>query len=153
VPFLINANIARVKSRAQEERMNDEVSDDAAQGDDLWMVQAVIQPFKLDQVTRALEGIEGFSGMTVTNVRGFGHGKLTDRAAHAEAHRRHEDLDDFTGKLQIVAVVASRRFADDATAVIASAAHTGNRGDGKIFVWPLSRAVRVRTMEEGADAL
>jgi nitrogen regulatory protein PII len=78
---------------------------------------------------------------------------LTDRAAHAEAHRRHEDLDDFTGKLQIVAVVASRRFADDVTAVIASAAHTGNRGDGKIFVWPLSRAVRVRTMEEGADAL
>lgn len=130
-----------------------EVNDDAVHADDLWMVQAVIQPFKLDQVTRALEAIEGFSGMTVTTVRGFGHGKVIDRAAHAEAHRRHEDLDDFTGKLQIQAVVASREFAAEVTAVIASAAHTGNRGDGKIFVWPLTRAIRVRTMEEGADAL
>lgn len=130
-----------------------EVNDNAVQADDLWMVQAVIQPFKLDQVTRALEAIEGFSGMTVTNVRGFGHGKLMDRAAHAEAHSQHEDLDDFAGKLQIAAVVASRSFADDVTAAIASAAHTGNRGDGKIFVWPLTRVVRVRTMEEGADAL
>ena len=133
--------------------MSDEANENAATAGDLWMVQAVIQPFKLDPVTRALEAIEGFSGMTVTTVRGFGQGKLTDRAAHVEMHKGREDVDDFTGKLRIEVVVASRRFADDVTSVIASAAHTGNRGDGKIFVWPLTRVVRVRTMEEGADAL
>ena len=120
---------------------------------DLWMVQAVIQPFKLDQVARALENLDGFSGMTVTPVRGFGQEKLADLASTDAAHRRRETLDDFTSKLRLDVVVSGRRLADDVTAVIARTAHTGNRGDGKIFMWPLTRVLRVRTMQEGADAL
>ena len=133
--------------------MRDEVNEPSVTADVLWMVQAVIQPFKLDLVTRALETIEGFSGMTVTTVRGFGREKLSDRARQAATHKGREALDDFTGKLRIDIVVANRRVADDVTTEIARAAHTGNRGDGKIFVWPLDRVVRIRTMEEGADAL
>lgn len=120
---------------------------------DLWMVQAVIQPFKLDQVTRALHAVEGFSGMTVTAGRGFGRVKVTEPAPMGTAHRPREVIDDFTNKLRVDIVVAGRQLADDVTAAIARAAHTGNAGDGKIFVWPLSRVVRVRTMEEGRDAL
>lgn len=120
---------------------------------DLWMVQAVIQPFKLDQVTRALHAVEGFSGMTVTGGRGFGRVKVTEPAPMGTAHRPREVLDELTNKIRIDIVVAGRPLADDVTAAIARAAHTGNAGDGKIFVWPLSRVVRVRTMEEGRDAL
>ena len=121
--------------------------------DDLWMVQAVIQPFKLDPVTRALEGIQGFAGMTVTNVRGFGHEKLTDRIQRSASLTPRDAIDDFSAKLRIDVVVAGRRIADAVTAEIARAAHTGNRGDGKIFLWPLARVVRVRTMEEGTNAV
>lgn len=133
--------------------MNDALQDTEHDTNSLWMVQAVIQPFKLDPVTRALEGIAGFSGMTVTAVRGFGQEKLSDRPAHAEAHRKHEDLDDFTGKLRLDVAVVGRHLANNVTDVIARTAHTGNRGDGKIFVWPLTHVVRVRTMEENANAL
>lgn len=132
--------------------MNDSTNESGAATDGVWMVQAVIQPFKIDPVTRALEAIDGFAGMTVTTVRGFGQEKLSDRAASA-THKPREAIDDFTGKLRIDVVVAGRRLANAVTAAIASAAHTGNRGDGKIFVWPLTRVVRVRTMEEGTDAL
>ncbi|MEO5815875.1 MAG: P-II family nitrogen regulator, partial [Gemmatimonadaceae bacterium] len=117
------------------------LSDDAAR-DELWMVQAVIQPFKLDPVTRALEAISGFSGMTVMRVRGFGREKLEDRhtASHAtpsgKAH--HEALDDFTEKLRLDVAVCGVQRADAVAATIARVAHTGNRGDGKIFIWPLS---------------
>ena len=120
---------------------------------DLWMIQAVIQPFKLDQVTRALENLNGFSGMTVTPVRGFGQEKLTPQVATDAGHRRRETLDDFTSKLRLDVVVSGRRLADEVTAVIARTAHTGNRGDGKVFLWPLARVLRIRTMQEGADAL
>lgn len=133
--------------------MSDEVEERAAAASDLWMVQVVIQPFKLDPVTRGLEAVQGFSGMTVTTVRGFGQEKLTDRAPAAHAHRPREVLDDFTDKLRLDIVVAGRRVADEITAVVARAAHTGNRGDGKIFVWPIARVLRLRTMEEGRDAL
>ena len=141
--------------------MNDEITNTGAAlpeasgeaSGDLWMIQAVIQPFKLDQVTRALENLEGFSGMTVSPVRGFGQEKLEDLVATTAAHRRRETLDDFTSKLRLDVVVAGRRLADDVTATIARIAHTGNRGDGKIFMWSLTRVLRVRTMQEGADAL
>ena len=120
---------------------------------DLWMIQAVIQPFKLDQVTRALENLDGFSGMTVAPVRGFGQEKLAIPDVTDAALRRRETLDDFTSKLRLDVVVSGRHLADDVIAVIARTAHTGNRGDGKIFMWPLARVLRVRTMQEGADAL
>ena len=126
-------------------------------GTDLWMVQAIIQPFKLDQVTRALEAISGFSGMTVSGVRGFGREKLEDlqvASANASSGRaRRETIEEFTEKVRLDIAVCGRRRADDVVAVIAHAAHTGNRGDGKIFLWPLSRAVRVRTLEENELAL
>ena len=118
-----------------------------------WMVQAVIQPFKLDQVVRALETVEGFSGMTVGPVRGFGQEKLTDRTHGNPAHKAQDLVDDFTRKDRIEVVVTGRRIADAVTAAIARVAHTGNRGDGKIFMWPLSRVVRIRTMEEDNDAV
>jgi nitrogen regulatory protein PII len=125
-------------------------------GADLWMVQAIIQPFKLDQVTRALEAIAGFSGMTVSSGRGFGREKLEDRQAAANApggRSPRETIEEFTEKVRLDIVLTGRRRADDVVAVIARAAHTGNRGDGKIFVWPLTRVVRVRTLEENELAL
>jgi nitrogen regulatory protein PII len=121
---------------------------------DLWMVLAVIQPFKLDQVTRSLEAIAGFSGMTIMPVRGFGQEKLDNRREDptGNPHSR-EALDDFTEKLRLEIAVNGRHSADDVAAVIARAAHTGNRGDGKIFLWQISRVIRVRTLEEGQLAL
>lgn len=121
---------------------------------DLWMVEAIIQPFKLDQVTRSLEAIAGFSGMTIMPVRGFGQEKLDDRRASGAGSRSsREALDDFTEKLRLEIAVNGRRRADDVVAVIAHAAHTGNRGDGKIFLWPISRVIRVRTLDEDVLAL
>jgi nitrogen regulatory protein PII len=127
---------------------------------DMWMVQAVIQPFKLDAVTLALEELPGFGGITVTDCRGFGKEKLADleEAAPGEdpqQRRRRSDasLVDFTAKLRLEIAVAGRDQADAIVETISKSAHTGRRGDGKIFVWPIARAVRVRTFEEGDRAL
>lgn len=133
-------------------------------GDALWMVLAVIQPFKLDAVTLALEAIPGFPGMTVSPCRGFGREKLVDDARPGEgsagepgirARRHHADLDviDFTEKLKLEIAVAGRDRADAVIETITRTAHTGNRGDGKVFAWPIARAVRVRTFDEDASAL
>ena len=121
--------------------------------DELWMIQAIIQPFKLDQVTRALHGVEGFSGMSVTGGRGFGRVQLTNPAPMGTAHRPREVLDELTNNLRLEIVVPGRPLADAIVEVIAHTAHTGNPGDGKIFVWPLARVVRIRTLQEGRDAL
>lgn len=128
---------------------------------DLWMVLAIIQPFRLDEVTLALEALPGFGGMTVSECRGFGHGKVggevpvDDVDAGARIARRETELgvSDFTDKVKLEVAVASRERAQAVVAAIATAAHTGNRGDGKIFAWSVARAVRVRTFEEGARAL
>ena len=121
--------------------------------DELWMIQAIIQPFKLDQVTRALHGVEGFSGMSVTGGRGFGRVKVTNPAPMGTAHRPREVLDELTNNMRLEIVVPGRRLADAIVEVIAHTTHTGNPGDGKIFVWPLARVVRIRTLQEGRDAL
>lgn len=113
--------------------------------DDLWMVAAVIQPFKLDAVSYALQQVPGFGGMTVSDCRGYGQGKL--KAAPDAA------LSDFTGKLKVEAAVAGRATAERVANALARAAHTGRPGDGKVFVWPLSRVVGVRTLAENANAL
>ena len=125
--------------------------------DDLWMIQAVIQPFKLDAVSLALQEVAGFGGMTVSDCRGYGHGKLDpnqDPEADPTGPRTQDaGLIDYTGKIRVDVAVSGRELADRVVETIARAARTGRRGDGKVFLWPLSRAVRVRTMEEGPGAI
>lgn len=129
--------------------------------DDLWMIEAVIQPFKLDAVTLALEELPAFRGMTVSDCRGFGQEKLSAPATggsmptadRAPRPRTDVDLIDFTTKLKLEVVVAGLAGADQVVEAIARTAHTGRRGDGKIFVWPVARVVRVRTGDKGAGAL
>lgn len=128
--------------------------------DDAWMVEAIIQPHRLDAVIQALENVDGFGGVTVTDCRGFGQEKLRTHESPAteppqSVARRVNDADitDFTVKIKIQCVVAGQ---DSATAVadaITRAAHTGRRGDGKVFVWPVARVIRIRTLEEGAAGL
>ncbi|MFN7943080.1 MAG: P-II family nitrogen regulator [Thermoanaerobaculia bacterium] len=120
------------------------------------MVVAIIQPFRLDAVTLALESIPGFGGMTVSECRGFGHGKVADEPPDGEGgagHRVAAGIVDFTAKVRLDVAVAGRARADAVVETIARAAHTGRRGDGKIFLWQLARAVRVRTSEEDRRAL
>lgn len=128
--------------------------------EDMWMVQAVIQPFKLDAVTLALEEVPGFGGITITDCRGFGKEKRADLEGaqpndDPQLRRRRSDasLVDFTAKLRLDIAVAGRDQADAIVKTISKHAHTGRRGDGKIFVWPIVRAVRVRTFDEGERAL
>lgn len=119
--------------------------------DDLWMVLAIIQEFRLDTVMLSLERIPGFGGMTVSECRGFGQEHLHEARAPGEPHSH--GLVDFTRKVKLEAAVAGRDAADEVMDAIARAARTGRRGDGKIFAWPLARAVRVRTLEKGRRAL
>ena len=114
---------------------------------DLWMIQAFIQAFRLDAVTLALEQIAGFSGMTVSDCRGFGREKL--RGASGEA----EEADNFTPKVRLEIAIAGVDRAAAVAEAIARTAHTGRRGDGKVFVWPVVQAIRVRTFETGNAAL
>jgi nitrogen regulatory protein PII len=128
-----------------------------SQADDprnLWLVVAFVQPFKLDDVTLALERVEGFAGMTVSECRGFGHEKLeTVRSAGGGVPAQSEQLTDFTSKVKVEVAVSGSEVADAVVDAIARAAHTGRRGDGKILQLHVERAVRVRTMDEGTRAL
>ena len=131
--------------------------------EEVWMIEAVIQPFKLDAVTLALEEVAAFRGMTVSDCRGFGQEKRGDAsvasregsASGTQERRRRSDEDfiDFTTKLKLEIAVVGRAAADSVVDAIARTAHTGRRGDGKIFAWPLARVVRVRTFEEDVSAL
>ncbi|MEE2690351.1 MAG: P-II family nitrogen regulator [Pseudomonadota bacterium] len=107
---------------------------------------AVIKPQKLDDVRAALNNL-GVSGMTVTEVKGYGRQK-----GHKEVYRGAEYQVDFVPKLKVEVAVASDQ-ADGAVTAIVGAARTGAIGDGKIFVLDLIEAVRVRTGETGPDAL
>ncbi|TAL78142.1 MAG: P-II family nitrogen regulator [Burkholderiaceae bacterium] len=110
------------------------------------LIVAIIKPFKLDEVREALAEI-GVSGLTVTEVKGFGRQK-----GHTELYRGAEYIVDFLPKIRVeVALPAS--MAEGAIDAIVKAAHTGKIGDGKIFVMPLEQAIRIRTGESGADAL
>lgn len=128
-------------------------------GPNLWMVVAIIQPFKLDAVTLALERLPGFGGMTVSDCRGFGREKLVPEAEDGEGRASWLKLPgeggviDFTPKVRLEVAVAGRRQAEVVVETIARAAHTGRRGDGKVFVWHLVGAVRVRTLEADEGAL
>ncbi len=110
------------------------------------LVTAIIKPFKLEDVRDALTKV-GISGMTVTEVKGYGRQK-----GHTEIYRGAEYAVNFLPKLRIEVAVPSER-ANSAIEAIAGAAKTGQIGDGKIFVTDISKAVRIRTGETDSDAL
>jgi nitrogen regulatory protein P-II 1 len=109
-------------------------------------VEAVIKPFKLDDVKEKLAEL-GIKGMTVTEVRGFGRQK-----GHTEIYRGAEYVVDFLPKIKIEVVVPDNQVAEVVDA-IRKAAHTGKIGDGKIFVFAIEDVVRIRTGEMGEQAL
>ena len=109
-------------------------------------IEAIIKPFKLDDVKEALTQI-GVVGMTVTEVRGFGRQK-----GHTELYRGSEYTVDFLPKVKIEVAVADPLVAQ-VVATIVSAAKTGSIGDGKVFVLPIGESLRIRTGERGEDAI
>lgn len=109
-------------------------------------IEAIIKPFKLDDVKEALNEI-GIQGMTITEVKGYGRQK-----GHKEIYRGAEYVVDFIPKLKIEIVVEESQ-AENVVETISKAANTGKIGDGKIFILPVETAVRVRTGERGSDAL
>ena len=109
-------------------------------------IEAIIKPFKLDDVKEALNEI-GIQGMTISEVKGYGRQK-----GHKEIYRGAEYVIDFIPKVRIEIVVEAER-ADTVVDKIKDAAFTGKIGDGKIFVLPVETAVRVRTGERGKDAI
>lgn len=109
-------------------------------------IEAIIRPFRIDDVREALAEI-GVKGMTLTEVKGYGRQK-----GHTEMYRGSEYQIDFLPKLKIEVVVADG-MADKVVDAIIKAAKTGQVGDGKIFVYEVEDAVRVRTGESGEDAL
>ena len=110
------------------------------------LVTAIIKPFKLDDVRDALSEI-GVQGMTVTEVKGFGR-----QNGHTELYRGAEYVVDFVPKVKLEVATSADRLERVIEAIV-SASHTGNLGDGKIFVYDLDHAVRIRTGEQGGDAL
>jgi nitrogen regulatory protein P-II 1 len=109
-------------------------------------IEAVIKPFKLDEVKEALHGI-GIQGMTVTEVRGFGRQK-----GHTELYRGAEYVVDFLPKIKLEIAVTDE-MVDKVIEAIVGAANTGRIGDGKIFVLPMEEVIRIRTGERGPDAV
>jgi nitrogen regulatory protein P-II 1 len=109
-------------------------------------IEAVIKPFKLDDVKDALHEL-GVVGMTVTEVKGFGRQK-----GHTELYRGSEYTIDFLPKVK-VEIVVQDAIADKVVSVICAAAKTGSIGDGKVFVIPMGEAVRIRTGETGEAAI
>jgi nitrogen regulatory protein P-II 2 len=110
------------------------------------LVSAIIKPFKLDDVREALSEL-GVSGITVTEVKGFGRQK-----GHTELYRGAEYVVDFLPKIKVEVAIADERL-DAVIEAIASAARTGKIGDGKIFVFDVLQAVRIRTGESGKEAI
>jgi nitrogen regulatory protein P-II 1 len=109
-------------------------------------IEAIIKPFKLEEVKDALGDI-GIEGMTVSEVKGFGRQK-----GHTEIYRGSEYTVDFLPKIKIELVLSDTRV-DAAVAAIVKSAKTGKIGDGKVFVSPVEEAVRIRTEEKGEQAV
>ncbi len=108
-------------------------------------IEAIVQPFKLEEVKEALKGI-GIDGMTITEVRGHGRQK-----GHTETYRGQEYQVDFLPKVKLEMVVPSSRL-EEVIAALGSAARTGKIGDGKIFVSEVAEAIRIRNDERGEMA-
>jgi len=113
---------------------------------DVKKIEAIVKPFKLDEVKEALQDV-GLQGITVTEAKGFGRQK-----GHTELYRGAEYVVDFLPKVKVEVVVPDA-LADKAVEAIRAAAQTGRIGDGKIFVYPIEQAIRIRTGESGDDAL
>ena len=110
------------------------------------LITAIIKPFKADDVREALSEL-GVSGMTLTEVKGFGRQK-----GHTELYRGAEYVIDFLPKAKLEIAVADE-LADQAIEVICKAAGTGQIGDGKVFVLPMDDCIRIRTGERGSEAI
>ena len=109
-------------------------------------IEAVLKPFKLDEVREALSDI-GVTGLTVTEVKGFGRQK-----GHTELYRGAEYVVDFLPKVK-VEVILEDSLVERAVEAIQQAAHTGRIGDGKIFITTIDEVIRIRTGERGPDAI
>ncbi|MEL6425387.1 MAG: P-II family nitrogen regulator [Pseudomonadota bacterium] len=109
-------------------------------------IEAIIKPFKLDEVKEALQEV-GVQGLSVIEAKGFGRQK-----GHTELYRGAEYVVDFLPKVKIEVVIADD-MVDAAVEAIIAAAKTGKIGDGKIFISDVSQAIRIRTSEEGTEAL
>ena len=109
-------------------------------------IEAIIKPFKLDEVKEALQEV-GVQGITVTEAKGFGRQK-----GHTELYRGAEYVVDFLPKIKIEVVVEDS-MVDKTVDTIVTAARTGKIGDGKIFVSPIEDVIRIRTGERGSDAI
>ena len=109
-------------------------------------IEAIIQPFKLDEVKEALKGI-GIDGMTITEVRGHGRQK-----GHKEIYRGQEYNVDLLPKVKIEMVIPTSRY-EEVLKTVAAAARSGKIGDGKIFVYDVAEAVRIRNDDRGETAL
>ena len=109
-------------------------------------IEAIIKPFKFEEVKEALLDL-GIEGMTVSEVKGFGRQK-----GHTEIYRGSEYTVDFLNKIKIEIVLADR-IVEDATVAIVKSAKTGKIGDGKVFVYNIDEAIRIRTDETGEKAI
>jgi nitrogen regulatory protein P-II 1 len=109
-------------------------------------IEAIIQPFKLDEVKAALQGL-GIEGMTITEVRGHGRQK-----GHSETYRGHEYTIDLLPKVKVELVVSEER-SEEIIQALSAAARTGKIGDGKIFLSDIAEAVRIRNGDRGVPAL
>ncbi|MEC7463118.1 MAG: P-II family nitrogen regulator [Pseudomonadota bacterium] len=109
-------------------------------------IEAIIKPFKLDEVKEALHDV-GVKGLTVTEVKGFGRQK-----GHTELYRGAEYVVDFLPKVKIEVVIEDN-LVENAVEAVQQAAHTGRIGDGKIFVSNVEAVLRIRTGETGAEAI
>lgn len=115
-------------------------------GNAMKKIEAIIKPFKLDEVKEALSDM-GLKGLTVVEAKGFGRQK-----GHTELYRGAEYVVDFLPKVKIE-VVLEDNLVDRAVEAIQSAAHTGRIGDGKIFITPVEEVIRIRTGERGVEAI
>ena len=109
------------------------------------MITAMIQPFMATKVTDALEEIESFPGMTITEAQGFGRHKNRDS-------ENTVTYSDYREKIRLE-IVAPDEMVDEIIKTIEKRAHTGKQGDGKIFVWEVEQAIRIRTGESGIQAI
>lgn len=110
-------------------------------------IKAIIQPFMLPRIVEALREIEGLPGLTVSEVRGFGKQQAVDGSGQVS-----DSYVDFTPKAKLEIVVADH-LAERVVEVVQKHAHTGNPGDGKIFVYPVEEVVKIRTAERGEAAI
>jgi nitrogen regulatory protein P-II 1 len=109
-------------------------------------VEAIIKPFKLDEVKEALSAV-GVQGLTVSEIKGFGRQK-----GHTELYRGAEYVVDFLPKVKLEIIAPDEKVVDVVNAIV-KAAKTGRIGDGKIFVLPVEEVIRIRTGERGSDAI